>query len=63
MTDGPVRLVIDDHVAVITLHRPEVRNAFSGEMGEQLGAAYRTCDADDVVRAVVLTGTPPAFCA
>jgi enoyl-CoA hydratase/carnithine racemase len=63
VTDGPVRLAVEDHVAVITLHRPEVRNAFSGEMGKQLGAAYRACDADDDVRAVVLTGTPPAFCA
>ena len=32
-------------------------------MGEELSEAYRRCDADDAVRAVVLTGTPPAFCA
>jgi enoyl-CoA hydratase/carnithine racemase len=32
-------------------------------MGEKLSEAYRRCDADDRVRAVVLTGTPPAFCA
>jgi enoyl-CoA hydratase/carnithine racemase len=50
-------------VAVITLDRPEVRNAFNGVMGRELAEAYRQCDADDGVGAVVLTGTPPAFCA
>jgi enoyl-CoA hydratase/carnithine racemase len=50
-------------VATITLHRPDVRNAFSGRMGDELTDAYQHCDADDDVRAVVLTGTPPAFCA
>jgi enoyl-CoA hydratase/carnithine racemase len=52
-----------DGVAVITLDRPEARNAFTGAMGRSLGEAYRACDADDAVRAVVVTGTPPAFCA
>jgi enoyl-CoA hydratase/carnithine racemase len=61
--DDPVLVEVLHGVAVITLHRPAVRNAFSGRMGEQLGAAYRRCDADDAVRAVVVTGTPPAFCA
>lgn len=54
---------VEDGVAVLTLTRPEVRNAYSGQMGAELGAAYRQCDADDSVRAVVLTGAPPAFCA
>ena len=50
-------------MAVITLDRPEQRNAFTGRMGRELSEAYRTCDADDEVRVVVVTGTPPAFCA
>jgi len=54
---------VADGVATVTLHRPEVRNAFGGGMGEALSAAYRRCDADDGIRAVVVTGTPPAFCA
>ncbi len=58
-----VRFEVDDGVAVVTLHRPEVRNAFGAGMGEALADAYERCDADDSVRAVVLTGTPPAFCA
>ena len=52
-----------DGVAVVTLNRPEQRNAFSGQMGRELGDTYRSCDIDDDVRVVVLTGTPPAFCA
>ena len=54
---------LTEGVATITLNRPEVRNAFGGGMGHQLSEAYRRCDTDDRVRAVVLTGTPPAFCA
>jgi enoyl-CoA hydratase/carnithine racemase len=54
---------VGDGVATVTLHRPEVRNAFGAGMGEALADAYRRCDEDDAIRAVVLTGTPPAFCA
>jgi enoyl-CoA hydratase/carnithine racemase len=54
---------VADGVATITLHRPEVRNAFGAGMGPALDDAYRRADADDDVRAVVVTGTPPAFCA
>lgn len=54
---------VRDGVATITLNRPEVRNAFGAGMGEALDDAYRRCDEDDGIRAVVLTGTPPAFCA
>jgi enoyl-CoA hydratase/carnithine racemase len=58
-----IRFELDRGVATIELHRPEARNAFTGRMGEELGAAYRRCDADDAVRAVVLTGAGDAFCA
>lgn len=53
----------DDGVAVATLNRPDTRNAFSGGMGAALGEVYRRADADDAIRVVVVTGTPPAFCA
>jgi enoyl-CoA hydratase len=54
-----------DHgaVRVLTLNRPEARNALSRDL---IKAAYRAltqADADDSVRAVVLTGADPAFCA
>ncbi len=58
-----IRFDLDGGVAVITLDRPSARNAFTGRMGIEIGHAYRQCDAKDEVRAVVLTGTPPAFCA
>ena len=51
-----------DGAANITLHRPEHMNAFSGTMGRELGEAYRHCDEDDDVRAVILTGAGNAFC-
>jgi enoyl-CoA hydratase/carnithine racemase len=58
-----VRFEVTDGVAVVTLDRPEHRNAFSGRMGRELGAAYSECDADDTIRAVVLTGAGDVFCA
>jgi enoyl-CoA hydratase/carnithine racemase len=58
-----LRYEVCDGIARITLERPEKLNAFSGELGRSLGRAYRACDADDEVRAVVLTGAGRAFCA
>jgi enoyl-CoA hydratase/carnithine racemase len=50
-------------VAVLTLNRPAQQNAFTPAMAAELGAALRRCDTEDAIRAVVITGTPPAFCA
>ncbi len=61
--DDRVLVDVTDGVATVTLNDPAKRNAFGGRMGRELAEAYRTCDADEAVRAVVLTGTPPAFCA
>src|ERR1700722_20669071 len=49
-------------IAVLTLNRPDRLNAYTAEMGRLLGEAYRACDADDTVRAIVLTGAGSAFC-
>jgi enoyl-CoA hydratase/carnithine racemase len=56
---------IDDHgaVRVLTMNRPEARNALSTELFEALHAALLEADGDDTVRAIVLTGADPAFCA
>ncbi len=54
---------VSEGVAVIELHRPEHLNAYSGRMGVELGDAYRRCDQDDAIRAVVVTGAGKAFCA
>jgi 2-(1,2-epoxy-1,2-dihydrophenyl)acetyl-CoA isomerase len=53
----------DGGVAVITLNRPEARNALTNEMKDGLLAALQQCAADTEVRAVLLTGAGRAFCA
>lgn len=58
-----IRFEVRERVAIIELHRPQHLNAYSGRMGEELGDAYRTCDGDDAIRAVVVTGAGRAFCA
>lgn len=60
MTD--LTATVGDGVALLTLNRPEHRNAYTGRMGELLNAAYRQCDDDDGVRAIVLTGAGGTFC-
>lgn len=52
------------HVAIVTLNRPEARNALSPELIVRLDSCWRTLREDDNVRAVVLTGAPgTTFCA
>jgi enoyl-CoA hydratase/carnithine racemase len=50
-------------VRVLTMNRPEARNALNRELIETLFAALVDADADPDVRAIVLTGADPAFCA
>ena len=54
---------VDDGVATITLNRPDKLNAFTAQMRDELIAAFDLTDADDAVRAVVVTGAGRAFCA
>ncbi|RDI66099.1 enoyl-CoA hydratase/isomerase family protein [Nocardia pseudobrasiliensis] len=54
---------VSSGVAVLTLHRPAQQNAFTPTMASELGAALSRCDTEDTIHAVVVTGTPPAFCA
>jgi enoyl-CoA hydratase/carnithine racemase len=56
-------LEIDGGVALLTLNRPEARNALNARMGYELGHAFATLDADDAVRVIVVTGAGSAFCA
>ena len=53
----------DDHVARITLDRPEAKNALSVQMRDDLVSSIRRCRADADVRAVLITGTGDSFCA
>jgi enoyl-CoA hydratase/carnithine racemase len=50
-------------VLTITLNRPERLNAWTGQMGKELGAAMDRADDDDEVRAVIVTGAGRGFCA
>lgn len=51
-----------NHVAVVTLNRPEVRNALNARAYADLESVFRHIQNDNEVRAVVLTGADPAFC-
>jgi enoyl-CoA hydratase/carnithine racemase len=50
-------------VRLMTLNRPEARNALSSELLDRLVEALHAAEGDPEVRAVVLTGADPAFCA
>ena len=55
---------VSDGIATITLHRPEKMNAFTRTMMAEIIAAFDLSDADDAVRAVIVTGHGDrAFCA
>lgn len=53
---------IDDHIALITLNRPERRNALNRRAYDEIEAAFRAASRDSEVRCVVVTGADPAFC-
>lgn len=50
-------------IGIVTLDRPDRRNALGTELMRALGAALSQFDADRAVRAIVITGSHPAFCA
>jgi enoyl-CoA hydratase/carnithine racemase len=54
---------VEDGLATVTLNRPEQLNTFTARMRDELIAAFDLTDADDAVRAVILTGAGRAFCA
>jgi enoyl-CoA hydratase len=54
---------VADHVATVTLNRPDARNALNRELRKALPTAMLELDQDDDVAAIVLTGADPAFCA
>jgi enoyl-CoA hydratase/carnithine racemase len=58
-----ILLDIADGVATITLNRPERLNAYTPTMGQELHDAFAACDADDGVRAIIVTGAGRGFCA
>jgi enoyl-CoA hydratase/carnithine racemase len=56
-----VRVELDGPIAVVELHRPERRNAWTLTLAAELGEALHGLDGNDSVRAVVLTGAGNVF--
>ena len=58
-----IRYVVRDGLATITLARPDKRNAVNKAMFTELGDATEAAGADSGVRAVLVAGEGPSFCA
>ena len=63
MAEPVVLYSVNGPVATVTLNRPAARNAISSELLTRLVEAMAAADADEEVRAIILTGADPAFCA
>ncbi len=61
MDTQAIRYEIADRVATVTLNRPDKLNAFTRRMRDELIGAFERADADDDVRAVIVTGAGRAF--
>jgi enoyl-CoA hydratase/carnithine racemase len=62
MTYTQILYSVADQIATITLNRPEKMNAFTGTMMKEIMDAFDRLDADDDVRAVVITGAGGLLC-
>ena len=62
---GPPHALIEQrgHVLIVTMNRPEARNALSGPMMALMRQAWDQVDSDPGIRVCVLTGAGGAFCA
>jgi enoyl-CoA hydratase/carnithine racemase len=58
-----IKYEVADQILTITLNRPEKLNAFNAAMQAELIAAFDAADADDNVRAIIVTGEGRGFCA
>ncbi len=58
-----IELKIENNIAYITLNRPEVYNSFNREMALRLQDTLDTCETNNEIRVIVLTGNGKAFCA
>ncbi len=63
MTDTSLLFSVENHVARITLNRPQAANSLNLDLAKSLFDAAVTCDEDSDIRAVVLTSTGKMFCA
>ena len=63
MSYSTILYEIEESILTITLNRPEALNAFNNDMLEELLDACDRADADDNVKAIIVTGAGRAFCA
>lgn len=63
MQTAELLYTVSDHVAVITINRPERLNAWTPKLEQEFRAILETAQADNMVRCVVITGSGRAFCA
>jgi enoyl-CoA hydratase/carnithine racemase len=63
MSYEAIRYETDGPILTVTLNRPDKLNAYTAQMGAELAEAIQRADADDDVRAVILTGEGRGFCA
>jgi enoyl-CoA hydratase/carnithine racemase len=63
LTFETIRLDVEDGIATLTLNRPDKLNAFTGQMMSEMIAALDHTDANDDVKAVIVTGAGRGFCA
>ena len=54
---------VSDGIATLTLNNPQERNSMTADMVSEIVAAMNSAESDPDVRVVIVTGTPPAFCA
>ena len=62
MAGDLVRFELSDHVAEVTINRPESRNALNWDAYRELESAFARAQSDPEVRCVLLTGADPSFC-
>ncbi|NEX63970.1 crotonase/enoyl-CoA hydratase family protein [Noviherbaspirillum galbum] len=63
MTYETILYDVSENILTITLNRPDKLNAFTGTMMNELIDAFDRADADDAVRAIIVTGAGRAYCA
>jgi enoyl-CoA hydratase/carnithine racemase len=63
MTFEQIATYLTGNVLTITLNRPDRLNAWTAQMGSELTEAFDRADADDEVRAIIVTGAGRGFCA
>ncbi len=58
-----INFLIKNQVATISLNRPDVLNSFNYPMADEVISAFKICENDNNIRAIILTGEGRAFCA